>query len=177
MEMFAQKAVKGAKAVPAAVQPVKIPGELWTVKFAANIAGLGAASIQTNLLVAWDLAVDTGLTAEHYMDGTLNFGQHFETDIAAIVNLTLESTAFTVSEFWDKAKAQTMDFMRLKAQGPVLGGTFYSVQLDMPVIWEIPKVQAADRDGVNLWTVAGHMAYDGTNGIIPVVVNSLAALP
>lgn len=177
MEMFAQKAVKGAKAAPAAVQPVKIPGELWTLKTATTIAGLTGASVQLNELVAWDLTVDTGLQAEHYMDGTLNFGQHFETDIAAILNMTVESTAYSVSEFWDKAKAQTLDCVRLKVTGPTLGGSNYSVQIDMPVLWEVPKVQAADRDGVNLWTIQGHLAYDGANGIIPVVVNSMTALP
>src|SRR4030095_8670890 len=38
IDMFAQRAVKVAKATPAINSGVKIPGDLWTIKFAANIA-------------------------------------------------------------------------------------------------------------------------------------------
>jgi hypothetical protein len=70
-----------------------------------------------------------------------------------------------------------MDFIRLKATGPALGGTNYSAQVDMPVLYEEPEIIAEDDDGVNLWRVKARGADDGTNGIIPVTVNSLAALP
>jgi hypothetical protein len=176
-DMFAQRAIKTAKATPAINAAIKIPGDLWTIKFAANIAGLGAAPVQTNFLVDWDLEVQTGLRNPHYMDGNLYFGQHVETDIAWTLNMTVESTALAVSEFYDKAVADTMDFIRLKAQGPVLGGSFYSAQIDFPVLYEEPEIITAERDGINLWKVTAHGADDTTNGIIPVFVNSLAALP
>jgi hypothetical protein len=177
MEGFGQRAVKGAKAAPAANSGIKIPGDLWTVKFAANIAGLGAASVQTAFLTAFDLEVMTGLRWRHYLDGNLYGGQHQETDIAATLNMTVESTALAVSQFYDKAVAGTMDFLRLKATGPSLGSSNYSAQIDMPVLYEVPRIIAQDDDGVNLYQVTARLAYDGTNGIIPVIVNSLSALP
>jgi hypothetical protein len=105
------------------------------------------------------------------------FGQHVETDIAWTLNMTVESTALAVSEFYDKSAADTMDFIRLRAQGPVLGGSFYSAQIDTPVLYEEPEIITAQRDGINLYKVVAHGSDDTTNGIIPVLVNSLAALP
>ncbi len=177
MSMFAQRAVKVAKATPAINASVKIPGDLWTIKFAANIAGLGAASVQANFLQSFELEVVTGLKRRHYLDGNMYFGQHVETDIAWTLTMTTESTALAVSEFYDKAVADTMDFIRLKATGPTLGGTNYSAQIDMPVLYEEPEIIAEQDDGVNMYKVVAHGADDGTNGIIPVIVNSLAALP
>ena len=177
MDMFAQRAVKTAKATPGVNAAVKIPSELWTIKFAASIAGLPGASISTNFLQSFELEVVTGLKRRHYLDGQLYFGQHVETDIAATLTMTTESTALAVSEFYDKAAADTMDFIRLKATGPALGGTNYSAQIDMPVLYEEPEVISENDDGVNLYKVVAHLADDGTNGIIPVIVNSLAALP
>lgn len=177
MDMFAQRAVKTAKASPGTNTGVKIPGDLWTIKFAANIAGLGAASVQTNFLVGFELEVMTGLRWRHYMDGNLYGAQHVETDIAWTLQMTVESTALAISEFYDKAAADTMDFLRLKATGPALGSTNYSAQIDMPVLYEEPEIIAQDDDGVNLYNVTARGADDGTNGIIPVIVNSLSALP
>jgi hypothetical protein len=179
MDAFAQRAVKTAKATPAINAAIKIPGDLWTIKFAANIAGLAGASISTNFLKAFELEVFTGLKNPHYMDGNLYFGQFVETDIAWTLDLTVESTALAISEFYDKSIANTMDFIRLKAQGPVLGGTFYSAQIDTPVLYEVPEIISGESgsDGINLYKVKGHGADDTVNGIIPVIVNSLAALP
>jgi hypothetical protein len=178
-EGFAQRAVKGAKAAPATNTATKIPGDLWTIKFAASIAGLAGASISTNFLVAWELEVQTGLQWRHYMDGNLFGAQHVETDIAWKLTMTVESLALAVSEFYDKAIAGTMSFIRLKATGPVLGGTNYSAQIDMPVLYDVPEILSGEdgSTGVNLYKVVAHGADDGANGIIPVIVNSLAALP
>jgi hypothetical protein len=177
MDMFGQRAVKTAAAAPAVNAAIKIPGDLWTIKFAANIAGLGAASVQSNFLVGWELNVVTGLLWRHYQDGNAYGSQHVETDISATLQLTVESTALAISEFYDKAVAATMDFLRLKATGPTLGASNYSAQIDMPVLYDVPAIIAEDSDGVNLYRVTAHLADDGTNGIIPVIVNSLTALP
>ena len=179
MNGFAQRALKTAKANPAINAAIKIPGDLWTIKFAASIAGLGAASIVTNFLQAFELEVQTGLRWRHYMDGNMYGGQHVETDIAWKLTMTVESTAQAVSEFFDKANADTMDFIRLKATGPALGGTNYSAQIDMPVLYEFPEPISGEsgNDGINLYKVVAHGADDTSNGIIPVIVNSLAALP
>jgi hypothetical protein len=178
-DLFAQRSIKGAKAAPAANSAIKIPGDLWTVKFAATQAGLAGASISTAFLLGWSLNVNTGLTWRHYMDGNLFGAQHVETDIAATLELTVESTALAVSEFYDKALANTLDFVRLKAQGPVLGGTFYSCQIDLPILWEVPTPISGEDNGINTWKINGRLAYDPTSGfsIQGVLVNSLAALP
>lgn len=177
--MFAQRAVKTAKASPAINSGIKIPGDLWTVKYASTAAGLAGASISTNHLVDWELEVTTGLKWRHYMDGNLYGSQHVETNITAGLSLTVESTALAVSEFYDKWLAQTLDFIRLKATGPVLGGTFYSAQIDLPVLYEDVQPIGAEDDGVNLYKVSARLAYDPTSGasIAPVIVNSIAALP
>lgn len=179
MQGFAQRAIKTAKASPAINAAIKIPADLWTIKFASSIAGLPGASVQANFLLGFDLEVDTGLVWRHYLDGNLYGGQHVETDIAWTLNLTVESTALAVSEFYDKSAADTMDFIRLKATGPALGGSNYSAQIDIPVLYEEPEIISGESggDGINLYKVKAHGADDGTNGIIPVLVNSLAALP
>ena len=176
---FGQRAVKGAKAAPAVNSGVKIPGDLWTIKFAATQAGLTGASIQTNLLLDWDLEVQTGLIWRHYMDGNLYGSQHVETDIAGKLTFTTESTAFAVTEFYDKWLAQTLDFVRLKATGPVLGGTFYSCQIDLPILFSKVEPIGAEDAGINLYKVEANLAYDPTSAfsIQGVLVNSLAALP
>lgn len=180
-DLFAQRASKTAKASPAINNAIKIPGELWTIKFAATAAGLPGASIVTNFLIDWELEVTTGLVWRHYMDGNPYGAQHVETDISAKLKMTVESTAQAVSEFYDKHVADTMDFVRLKATGPTLGGTAYSAQVDLPVLYEEPEPIAAESggSGVNLYKVAANLAYDPTSAasIAPVLVNSLAALP
>lgn len=177
MSWFAQRAVKGAKASPADNAAVKIPGDLWTVKFAATFAGLAGASISTNFLLDWSWQIRTGLLPRHYLDGNLYFGQHVETDIAGTLTMHVESTALAVSEFYDKWLAQTMDFIRLKATGPSLGGSAYSAQIDTPVIYTKVKPISAEQDGVNIYEITASLADDGTNGIAPVLVNSMTALP
>ena len=179
MDCFAQRAIKTAKASPATNSAIKIPGDLWTIKFAATLAGLPGASVVANFLVDWDLEVTTGLRNEHYMDGNLYFGQFVETDIAGTLTMTVESTAQAVSQFYDKQVADTLDFIRLKATGPVLGGTNYSAQIDLPVLYQEPEPISSERDGVNLYKIVARLTYDATSGtsIVPVIVNSLAALP
>jgi hypothetical protein len=179
MDGFAQRAVKTAKATPAINAAIKIPGDLWTIKFATTFAGLTGASISTNFLKAFEFELQTGLRNPHYLDGNLYFGQHVETDIAWTIDLTVESTALAISEFYDKAIANTMSFIRLKATGPVLGGTNYSAQIDSPVLYEVPEIISGESgsDGINLYKVKAHGADDGTNGISIILVNSLAALP
>lgn len=176
-DLFAQQAVKGAASSPAEVNPILIPSDLWTIKFAATFAGLGGASISTNFLRTWSLDYLTGLKPRWYMDGTTAMGQHVETDITGNLSMEVESTALAVSEFVDKWRAGTIDYIRLKAQGPILGGTFYSLQLDMPVYWDEPQPLASVDEGVNLYTVKGKQAWDGTNGLVVTLVNTLAAIP
>jgi hypothetical protein len=179
MEWFGQRAIKGAKATPADNSAVKIPGDLWTIKFAATQAGLTGAAIQTNFLLDWTLDVDTGLIWRDYMDGNLYGSQHVETDIAGKLALTVESTALAVSEFYDKWLTQTLDFIRLKATGPVLGSTNYSCQIDLPVLFSKVSPIGGEDEGINLYKIEANLAYDPTSAasIQGILVNSLAALP
>lgn len=177
MEGFAQRAVKTAKASPAVNTSVKIPGDLWTLKQAATFAGLGAASVIPNFLVDFELEVNTGLVWRHYQDGNLFGAQHVETDISWTVTMTVESLAQAVSEFYDKSIASTMSWLRLKATGPTLGGSNYSAQFDMPVLYEVPEIIGAETDGVNLYKVVAHGADDGTNGIAPTIVSAMTTVP
>lgn len=176
-DCFAQGVVKGAASAPAEVNPILIPSDLWTVKFAASFAGLGAASVQANFLRTWSFEYDTGIKNRFYMDGTTQMGQHVETDLTGVLKMEVESTALAISEFVDKWRAGTIDYLRLKATGPTLGATNYSLQLDMPVYWDEPKPLAAVDDGVNLYTTSARQAYDGTNGLVATLVCSLAAIP
>lgn len=178
LDGFAQRAIKTAKATPANNQAVKIAGSLWTLKFASSIAGLGAASVQSNFLLDWSLDVTTGLRWRHYQDGNLYGSQHVETDIEGTLSLTVESTALAVSEIYDKWKAQTVDYVRLKATGPALGGSNYSAQIDLPIIWDDPGPLDGEDEGINLYNVTARLAYDDTSAasIAPVFVNSIAAL-
>ena len=157
----------------------QLPSDLWTIKFAATIAGLSGASVVTNFLIGFDLEVQTGLLWRHYLDGNLFGTQHVETDIAWTLNLKVEATAQAVTQFYDKAAADTMDFIRLKATGGPLGGTNYSSQIDLPVLYEEPEVIGDEDEGVNLYNITARLAYDATSGtsIVPVTVTSLAALP
>jgi hypothetical protein len=179
VEGFAQRSVKTAKASPAANTAVVIPGDLWTWKFAATFAGLPGASVQSNLVIEHELEVFTGLVWEHYQDGNLYGSQHVETSIGGTLKLTVASTAFAITEFYDKWAAQTLDYVRAKATSPVvLGGSFYSLQYDMPVLWNDPKVISRERNGINLYEVSAQLVDDGTNPpISPTLVCSLAALP
>jgi hypothetical protein len=179
LECFGKDVTKVAKATPATNVSPKIPGDLWTVKFAATAAGLAGASVQTNFLIDWELEVLTGLLWRHYMDGTLTGAQHVETSIDATLAMTVESTALAVSEFYDKWKAQTMDFVRLKATGPTLGSSNYSIQIDVPLLYSKVEPIGAETDGVNLYKMAARLAYDPTSAasIAPVLVSSLTAIP
>lgn len=177
-DWFGQRTVKTAKASPAANVAPRIPGDLWTIKFATTFGGLGAASIQTNFLVGWELELFTGLIWRHYQDGNLYGAQHVETSLKGTLKLTVESTALAISEAYDKWQSQTADYVRLKATGPTLGGSAYSAQFDVPILWSnVPPIPKED-EGVNLYELSANLYDDGSNPIIsPVIVGSLPALP
>lgn len=179
-ELFGQRAVKTAKATPAdpAVSPI-IVGDLWTVKFAATFGGLAGAAVQTNLLQEHKLAIQTGLKWRHYQDGNLFGAQHVETSFAGALELTVESTAFAVSEFYDKWLSQTVDYVRLKNTSPVvLGSSFPSLQHDFAVLYSKVEPISGEDEGINLYKIQANLIDDGTNPLIsPTLVCSLAVVP
>lgn len=177
-QAFAQRSVKTAAAAPAVNNSVRIPSALWTYKFAATFAGLGAAAVQSNLVKAAKLHVDTGLLWDHYQDGNFFGSQHVEVRMGAWIELEVASTAFAISEFYDKWAAQTQDYIRMKATSPVvLGGSFYSLQYDAPILYEDVKPIAKHDNGINIYTVRAQVNDDGTNWLSPTLVCSLAAIP
>lgn len=180
MNFFGRQSSKSTKTSVTANNGVKIPGYLWTIKFATTQSGLTGASVQSNFLVGWSLNVQTGLVPRKYQDGNAYFGQTVEAaPITGTLDLVVESTSTAVSQFYDKAAADTIDFVRLKATGPALGGTNYSAQIDLCVSYDDPEVIGAESDGVNLYNVKAHLMYDSTwtNSIVGTIVNSLASIP
>ena len=178
-DCFAQRAIKTAAAAPAEVSPVKIAADLWTVKYAGTFAGLAGASVQAAFLRAWSLEWMTGIKPRFYMDGNTYMGQHQETDLAGKLTMEVESTALAVSEIVDKWRAGTVDFVRLKNTGPALGGSNYSLQFDVPILWDEPKPIAQVDDGVNIYQTSAKIAYDTTaaKSLECTLVCSLAAIP
>lgn len=163
IDWFVRQPVKSTKTALTAVTPVKIPAYLWKVRFAASQAGLAGASDVANFLRSFALEVQTGLTPQFYMDGNAYFGQTVESmPIGGTLDLVVDSTAQAVSQFYDKAAADTVDFIQLKAIGPVLGGSFYSEAIQLAVLYEEPEIISGDVDGVNTYKVTAHIAYDPT---------------
>lgn len=180
MNLFGRQSTKSTKTSVSANNGVKIPGYLWTIKFATAQSGLAGASVQSNFLTGFSLNVQTGLVRRKYQDGAAYFGQTVEAaPIIGTLDLQVESTATAVSQFYDKAAADTNDFVRLKATGPALGGSNYSAQIDLCVSYDDPEVIGAESDGVNLYNVKAHLMYDPTwaNAIVGTIVNSLASIP
>lgn len=179
-DLFAQRAVKGAKATPAdpAFSP-KIVGDFWTLKQAATFAGLPGAAVLTTTLTESALELWTGLVWRHYQDGTAQGAQHVETEFDGKVTLTVESTAGVISGFYDKWKADTLDYLRWKNTSPVvLGSSFPSLQFDLACYYTNVEKIADVSDGVNLYKIEGRLVDDGTNPLVsPTLVSSLAGLP
>ncbi len=177
-KLIGQRSIKTAMASPAGNATPKIPGGLWTLKTASTFAGLPGASVLGSLLTRHKLTIRTGLLWEHFQDGNL-FGSGFqETVIGGDLELTLQATATAVSSFYDLYTAGTMIYVRLRAQGGALGGSFYSAQWDLPIVLpEARMIDSHDR-GVNIYKISAKLADDGTNPpITPLVVNDIAALP
>jgi len=179
-DLFAQRAIKTAKATPAvpAFSP-KILGELWTLKQAATFAGLPGASVLTTTLVDSSLELWTGLKPEHYQDGNPYFAQNVETEFDGKFTATVESTAGVISGFYDKWKADTLDYLRWKNTSPVvLGASFPSLQFDFAIYYTNVQKIADQRDGVNLYKIEGRLVDDGSNPLVsPTLVSALTALP
>lgn len=147
----------------AANSAVKIPGQLWEVRFATAQSGLSGASDEANLLVSWSAAFDTGQRARRYQDGTTYIGQFVESmPQKADISLVVESTSTAVSQFYDKWRAQTVDFMQLKAIGPAIGSGTYIAQMQFAMLYTKVVPISEAEDGVNLYSVEATTVYDST---------------
>ncbi len=174
-----RKAVKSTKTTLAANTDVRIPGKLWIPRWATAQSGLAGASDTLNFLQDWSVTHQTGLVARMYQDGREDFGQLVEAlPQTAVVTFHVESTAFAVSEFMDKKRAKTVDFMQLSATGPALGGSNYSAQLQYALLYTDVKAIASVDEGVNLYEIAAETVIDPTwaTNFGGVIVGSLTAL-
>lgn len=164
----------------AANTAVRIPGHLWEVRFATAQSGLSGASDQANLLLDASIRHQTGLVPRFYSDGLKYFGQTVEAqEQKAEITMHVESTSTAVSQFYDKWRAQTVDFVQFLATGPSLGGSTYSAQLQYAVLYTDVKPISSEQDGVNIYEVSAETVYDSTWATYfgASVVCSISALP
>lgn len=77
---------------------------------------------------------------------------------------------------WDAYIAKTVRKVRIKTTGPVLGGSFYSIQLDLYGVWT--EMQFAEADGLGMQKFTLEPVYDttATTDFSLTVVNATAAL-
>lgn len=164
-EFVGRQSTKSTKTSLTAPSPVRIPGYLWKPRFATAQAGLAGGSDIPSFLVGWNAEWTTGLVPRKYQDGLAYFGQSVEAaPVRGTLNLTVESNATAVSQFYDKAAADTVDFVQLKATGPTLGGSNYSAQLQFAVIYRDVQPLGGESDGVNLYNVTAEIVNDSTWG-------------
>ena len=179
MDLVGTTTVKGAATALANVQPVYIPGGLWTLKHATAFADLGAASVVTCFLRSFSLTWNPGILQQFYLSGSLSACQTSESWMEGTLEMTVDATALAVSEYYDKWRAGTLDFVRLMATGPALGGANYALGFDMPVYWGNVQPISAEVDGINQYAVTGNIAYGttATKSLEANLVCSLAAIP
>ena len=87
-------------------------------------------------MLGWELNVQTGMVPRYYQDGTKDFGQSVEAaDLKATLTLRVEATAQAVTQFYDKWRAQTVDFYQVKAIGPIIAAAVnYSASSNRPAL-------------------------------------------
>ncbi len=176
---FARQPVKSTKTTLAANKAVRIPGYLWTPRWATAQSGLSGASDVLNFMTDFSVTHQTGLNPRFYQDGLAYFGQSVESlPQTATMTFHVESTSLAVSEFYDKKRAQTVDFMQLHALGPALGGSNYEATLQYALIYTDVKPIASVAEGVNIYEVSAETVLDGTWGtnFSAVVVCATTAL-
>ncbi len=176
---FGRQPVKSTKTSLAANKAVRIPGYLWVPRWATAQSGLSGASDVLNFLQDFTVTHQTGLVPRFYQDGLAYFGQSVEgLPQTATMTFHVESTATAVSEFYDKKRAQTVDFMQLHALGPALGGSNYEATLQYALLYTDVKPIASVDEGVNLYEISAETVIDGTWGtnFSAVVVCATTAL-
>jgi len=180
MDWVARQTAKVTVDTVAANNAVKIPSNLWTMKYASAQSGLTGASALANTLRSWTLSVDTPQRARWYAGSLGEFGQALgSNNLGGTLQMTWDSTADAVAQY-DLYAAGTPAFFRLAATGPTLGGTTYLAQIDVCVLWEDSfQPIATESDGVLEYSMIGRIAYDATwtQSLTLGCTCSIAALP
>jgi len=158
---------------------VTIASALWTTKYATAQSGLTGASALGNTVRSVSLDVDTGLRPRFYADGAYGFGQGVASmNLGGTLQMTWDSSSDAVTQY-DRYVSDSVSFFRFAATGPSLGGSAYSAQIDVAVLWEDVEPIGSESDGVSEYLMTGRLVYDSawSNSIEMTVVNSIAALP
>lgn len=175
---FGRTPVKVTNTSLAANEYVRIPGYLWIPRFTTSQAGISGDSDSLGALRNWEATYHTGLVPKHTQSGVAYFYESGENEEQFVdMSFTLESSALAVEEY-DKWLADSSTFMQLKATGPSLGDTAYSVTLQFALKYTQVDVIASEDEGVNLYNFTARSVLDsswGTN-MSAVIVNSLATI-
>jgi hypothetical protein len=180
-DIVGRQSTKSTVTALSPTDPVYIPGFLWVPKFATAQSGLDGASAIPNFLRNWSMDWSTGLMPHKYQDGLSYFGQVVESaPVEGSVRLVVDSNATAITQFYDKAAANTVDFLNLTATGGTVAGgaTAYKCDIDVALEYTNVSLLASDIDGVNTYEIEAKIVDDETWGqsIGIEVVNALADL-
>lgn len=178
-DLLGMSTVKGAATSLSNITPEYMSGELWTIAHAANWAGLAAATAEGTFLKSFSLNYVPGVMPIHYLDGSLSFGQIVEGEISGTLQLEFESTSLAVSAYYDKHVAQTPVWIKLANTGAALGGSNYSMTINLYGYVTDVKPISGEGDGINRYTATVTLDYDpvGAHHLTATLVCSLTAIP
>lgn len=180
MDLVGTSTTKGSATSLSNTNPVYIPGGLWTLKHNTTFATLSAASIQSNFIRSFSLTWNPGRIPQYYLNGSLGMGSVAESYLEGEVTFVVDSTAYAITEYYDKWLAGTMDFTRLEVTSTEsLGASNYKLGFDFPCYWTDVKPISGETDGINQYTITGRVVYDATStkSLEANLVCSLSAIP
>ena len=164
-DFFGRQSTKSTKTALSPVDAVRIPGYLWSPRFATVGSALSTAAAVPNFLREWEAEWTTGWMPHFYADGADYFGQALESaSVAGTVRLVVDSNATAISQFYDKGEAGTKDFLRLQAIGGALGSTAYTAIFEFALFYENVTPLGGEVDGQNTYEVEARIVYDSTWG-------------
>jgi hypothetical protein len=179
-DWFARQATKTTKTSVSANNGVKVVGKHWTLRHATANSGLDAATSVPSSLIGFDLDLATGLVPRWYMSGNLYFENVQESEhLGGTLSMQVASTDDAVTQYYDKWKAGTVDFVRLRNNGASLGSTTYAAEIDLAVLYTKVEPISEEQDGVNFYQVEAAVVYDSTwaNSFSAHVIASIDTLP
>ncbi len=158
-----------------------VPANLWGVKFATALSGLGAAAVITGGAVSFDWNLVTGLAPKFRLNESLEFVEHqFGVGRLVTLSLTIDLSALLETERLSFFRAQAGRAIRLQVDGPQIGtGTNHNITLDGFYYLIDPPDEPADDDGQETVTLNYVGAYEaaGAKQFEILVTNSQSAPP
>ena len=117
---------------------------------------------KVSTLRAYDVEIITGLHPKFHGSGNEYFDTHGQGAIGIIGSFTFEGNSIAEA-IYDAMNAQTLQVVRLKTEGPLIGTTLkHKLQMDFSGTWEDVIPLASASNGNNLWTAILHGMYDVT---------------